>query len=106
MDNILTSRIEQHAGHLRRVVACDDFAAAEACAAAYGELVSSELEHLQPAEAARRLSGTMALLESSRRTICAARAGLLAHMRELQRTIIYQAAAPAAEAVHTWRLEG
>jgi hypothetical protein len=105
MDNNTASRIELQAGRLRKAVACDDFAGAETCARSYGELIRGQLAHMQPAEAARRLSGTLALLESSRRTICAARAGVLAELRELQRTIAYQASA-SAEAVHTWRLDG
>ena len=105
MDKSVAARIEQLAGRLRRAVASDDFAMATSCASSYGKLIRSELEQMQPAEAVRCLSGAMALLESSRRTMCAARAGLLAELGELQRTVAYQAALPA-EAVHTWRLEG
>ena len=105
MDKTVTSRMEQQAERLRRAVASDDFDAAESCACAYGDLIRAELGQMQPAEAAGCLSSAMALLESSRRTVCAARAGLLAELGELQRRMAYQAALPA-EAVYTWRLEG
>jgi len=105
MDKTIASRIEEQARRLRCAVASDDFAAAESCAFSYGKLIKAELEQMKPEEAAGCLSGAMALLESSRRTMCAARAGLLAELGELQRTVAYQAALPA-EAVHTWRLEG
>jgi len=97
--------MEQQAERLRRAVASDDFDAAESCACAYGDLIRAELGQMQPAEAAGCLSSAMALLESSRRTVCAARAGLLAELGELQRRMAYHAALPA-EAVYTWRLEG
>jgi hypothetical protein len=97
--------LDKEAQILRRLVAANDFAGVQACAARYGKLLRGHVAALPPAQAPGRLREACALLEWARRTLCAARAGMADDLQRLHHLTAYHATARPAYG-HTWRVEG
>ena len=93
------------ADRLRQVVTSDDFSAIGAAVRAYTHDVHAALQKLSPAEAQPLLQDVLLLLESSRRSLLAARADLGDELRRLQRALAYRAQT-TSEPIHTWNIEG
>jgi hypothetical protein len=99
------TNLQQEAQRLRRLVSSDSFEEATRCARQYTTLLEQDLHRLPTEQRETQLREAVALLQWAHRSMCAARASLMAQLRSAQRLAAYQPARPADATTHSWRIE-